>query len=449
MQKQSQILRLGIDIGSTTAKVVVLDPQRQTVLFSRYRRHHAEQSKTVRQLLMEVASAFPGQTFRGAVCGSGGKPIAKAIGAHYIQEVVANAAAVRTLYPRTRTAIELGGQDAKIIFFYYDETAERLIASDMRMNGSCAGGTGAFIDEVASLLKIPTEEMERLAARGKAVHDISGRCGVFAKTDIQSVLNSGGRREDIALSAFHAIVKQTIGGLAQGLELKAPIIFEGGPLTFDPTLVRVFAQRLGLGESDVIRPEHPETLVARGAALAVDELFPPEEGTESLVPEDAIRALNGYAEAMRTTVSTPAQLYFQTPEERIIWQAAHALPELEPLNLRPGDTLRVYIGIDAGSTTSKLVFLDEEERVIDRFYAGNHGDPLRVVQQGLLKLHEKYDAMGVRLEILGLGTTGYGELMMAKGFGADYHTVETVPMQRRPENMCRTSASYLTSAVRI
>ena len=229
MRKESRSLRLGIDVGSTTAKVVVLDTQTQAVLFSRYQRHHAEQARTVRQLLKEAAAAFSERMFRIAVCGSGGKPIAEAMGVHYIQEVVANAAAVRALYPRTRTAIELGGQDAKIIFFYYDEAAGRLIASDMRMNGSCAGGTGAFIDEVASLLKVPAEEFESLASQGTCVHDISGRCGVFAKTDIQSVLNSGGRREDIALSAFHAIVKQTIGGLAQGLELKAPIIFEGAP----------------------------------------------------------------------------------------------------------------------------------------------------------------------------------------------------------------------------
>ena len=279
MRKESRSLRLGIDVGSTTAKVVVLDTQTQAVLFSRYQRHHAEQARTVRQLLKEAAAAFSERMFRIAVCGSGGKPIAEAMGVHYIQEVVANAAAVRALYPRTRTAIELGGQDAKIIFFYYDEAAGRLIASDMRMNGSCAGGTGAFIDEVASLLKVPAEEFESLASQGTRVHDISGRCGVFAKTDIQSVLNSGGRREDIALSAFHAIVKQTIGGLAQGLELKAPIIFEGGPLTFDPTLIQVFAQRLQLREEDIIRPEHPETLVARGAALAVDELFPPGKGS--------------------------------------------------------------------------------------------------------------------------------------------------------------------------
>ena len=424
MQRKGQTLRLGIDIGSTTAKVVVLDPQSRKVLFSRYRRHHAEQAKTVRDLLKEAAAAFPDRRFRAAVCGSGGKPVAEALGIHYIQEVVANAAAVRALYPQSRTAIELGGQDAKIIFFYYDEAAGRLIASDMRMNGSCAGGTGAFIDEVAALLKVPAEEFEGLAARGRAVHDISGRCGVFAKTDIQSVLNSGGRREDIALSAFHAIAKQTIGGLAQGLELKPPIIFEGGPLTFDPTLVQVFAQRLGLGEADIIRPEHPETLVARGAALAVDELFPAEE--ELFFLEPAIRALEDYTQTVQTQTAAPTQLYFQTPEEQAAWRARHALAEVAPPELHAGDTLRVYLGIDAGSTTSKLVLLDEQERVVDRFYAGNHGDPLRVVRQGLLELYEKYRAMGVELKVLGLGTTGYGELMMAKGFGADYHTVETV-----------------------
>ena len=426
MESKKQELRLGIDVGSTTAKAVVLDPEDNQVLFSSYRRHHARQAETVGQLLREVAAAFPEAQFRAAVCGSGGRPVAEAMGVHYIQEVVANAAAVRALYPQTRTAIELGGQDAKIIFFYYDQGEGRLIASDMRMNGSCAGGTGAFIDEVAALLKVPTEEFEGLAARGKTVHDISGRCGVFAKTDIQSVLNSGGRREDIALSAFHAIVKQTIGGLAQGLELKAPIIFEGGPLTFDPTLVEVFVQRLGLREEDVIRPEHPETLVARGTALAVDELFPRQEGEAPFFPAEAACRLKEYAGEARAVSAAPARLYFQTEEEQRSWQARHASADVAAPALKAGDTLRVWLGIDAGSTTSKLVFLDEEERVVDRFYAANHGDPLQVVCQGLLKLRCRYADAGVNVEVLGLGTTGYGELMMAKGFGGDYHTVETV-----------------------
>ncbi|MBQ2994789.1 MAG: activase, partial [Peptococcaceae bacterium] len=286
-----QPLRLGIDVGSTTVKAVVLDKTENKVIYTRYERHHAEQGKTVQRLLEDIAAQFPDRQFRAAVCGSGGKPIADRIGVHYVQEVVANAAAVRALYPQTRTAIELGGQDAKVIFFHYDENEQQLITSDMRMNGSCAGGTGAFIDEVAAILQAPSDRFEALAAQGKIVHSISGRCGVFAKTDIQTILNNGGSRADIALSSFHAIAKQTIGGLAQGLELKAPIIFEGGPLTYNPTLIRVFAERLQLHEEDIIVPEHADTIVAHGAAIALDELFPQTEERETFSLQEAIRAL--------------------------------------------------------------------------------------------------------------------------------------------------------------
>ena len=426
MSNKNSTLLLGLDIGSTTVKAVVLKPGRTEVLFSLYRRHHAEQARAIRNLLREVHAAFPQNCFRIAVCGSGGKPIAEHIGAHYVQEVVANASAVRMLYPQARTAIELGGQDAKIIFFYYDEAAGRLVASDMRMNGSCAGGTGAFIDEIAALLKTPTEHFEALAARGTTVHSISGRCGVFAKTDIQSILNAGGSKEDIALSAFHAIVKQTIGGLAQGLKLQAPIIFEGGPLTFNPTLVRAFAERLQLQPEDIIRPEHADTIVAQGAALTLEELFSDTAETDLLLLPDAIDALDTAIHQPKQASLSDAGPYFDSEEQCVEWIRRHAAPPLAQPQLQPGDTLRVYIGIDAGSTTSKLVFLDETEQVVDRFYSGNHGDPIRTIRHGLMELEQKYNALGVHLEVLGLGTTGYGELMLAKAFGADYHTVETV-----------------------
>ena len=419
-------LRLGIDVGSTTVKAVVMNPSTHEVLFARYQRHHAEQAATAHALLQEVFRAFPTQSFRVSVCGSGGKPIADCIGAHYIQEVVANAAAVRTLYPEARTAIELGGQDAKIIFFYYDENTGRLTTSDMRMNGSCAGGTGAFLDEIAALLKTPTEGFEALAAQGETLYSISGRCGVFAKTDIQTILNQGGRREDIALSSFHAIAKQTIGGLAQGLEIQPPVIFEGGPLTFNPTLIQVFAQRLGLSPEQIIRPANPDTIVALGAAIALDELFPVAEGEDLLSLSAAIDALSHGIPVEQAAHTEDAPRYFSSEEERVNWQRRHTSPPLETPHLTPGTPLRVYIGIDAGSTTSKLVLMDEQERVIDRFYANNRGDPIRVVKQGLLELHDKYQKKGVELEVLGLGTTGYGELMLGAAYGADYHTVETV-----------------------
>ncbi|GHU21473.1 2-hydroxyglutaryl-CoA dehydratase [Spirochaetia bacterium] len=416
------ILHLGIDIGSTTVKIVVINPETKKLLFSRYIRHNAYQAETVQSLLSEMFAQFPNRAFRAAVCGSGGKPIADLIHAPYIQEVVANSIAVRIFYPEARVAIELGGQDAKIVFFYRDEKTGRLIASDMRMNGSCAGGTGAFIDEIATLLKIPAEEFESFAAKGTFVYDISGRCGVFAKTDIQPLLNQGIRREDIALSAFHAIAKQTIGGLAQGLELKPPVIFEGGPLTFNPTLIRVFAEWLNLSEPDIIRPKNPETLVAYGTALAVQEMF--SDHRESLVPEQIMPALASYR---RNAVHAESgKLYFISTEEHNAFDERHQLPTQKKPDAKRGDTLKVYVGIDVGSTTSKFVLIDEHENIIDSFYAGNKGEPLLVIRQALLVLKKKYDDSGIKLEIIALGTTGYGELLFDKAFGADFHTVETV-----------------------
>jgi predicted CoA-substrate-specific enzyme activase len=417
-------LRLGIDVGSTTVKVVVLEPELKKILFSRYERHNAHQVETVLQVLREVFERFPREKWYPAVCGSGGKPIADALKVPYIQEVVANALAVRTFYPEARVAVELGGQDAKIVFFYYDTALKRLIASDMRMNGSCAGGTGAFIDEVAVLLRTPVEDFEDLAARGTSVYDISGRCGVFAKTDIQPLLNQGGLREDIALSTFHAIAKQTIGGLAQGLELKPPIIFEGGPLTFNPTLIRVFAERLGLAEADIIRPENPETLIACGAALSPDEMF--ADYPYHFDPAGAIGALSVFRKHISGIRPENSGAYFPSGEARREFEERHRLPPAPCHSLKAGDVLRAYLGIDAGSTTSKFVLLDEDEQVVESFYSSNHGDPLRVIRDALLGLKRKYDEAGIGLEIIALGTTGYGELLFDKALGADYHTVETV-----------------------
>lgn len=418
-------LRLGIDIGSTTVKVVVYDKKNNKTLFHKYQRHHAEQRKTAGKLLEEVSSLFPGQKFKIGICGSGGKNIAELIGAHYIQEVVANSCAVKAKYPETRTAIELGGQDAKIIFFYFDEKQQRLMTSDMRMNGSCAGGTGAFIDEIASLLKVPVEEFENLAKSGKTIHSISGRCGVFAKTDIQGLLNQSVHREDIALSAFHAIVKQTIGGLAQGLELKAPVIFEGGPLNFNPTLIKAFCERLNLKEKDFILPENPDTIVALGSALAIDELFN-DSINDEIELNEAVAKLLANNEFEKREIVNSTKLFFDTEDECREWRENHKTAEIKQLELKEGDILDIYIGIDAGSTTSKLVFLNKNEEVIDKFYANNEGDPIRIVKEGLRYLYKKYKKIGVTLNVLGLGTTGYGELLVGTAFGADYHTVETV-----------------------
>ena len=431
---------LGIDVGSTTAKAVVFDPLAQRVLFSRYVRHNAHQVETVASLLRTVAKEFPGCSFRLVACGSGGTTIADALGVPFVQEVVANSLAVRRDHENVRCAIELGGQDAKMVFFERDKKSGATTVSDMRMNGSCAGGTGAFIDEMAALLKVPIEQFDELAARGQSVHQVSGRCGVYAKTDIQPLLNQGVSKEDLALSSFHAIAKQTIGGLAQGLDIHPPVIFEGGPLTFNPTLVRVFAERLELAEDDIVIPQNPETIVALGAALAADELFADNENclvSNLLDAADILdRAAASPAPSMRGTA------YFASDEERAAWEASHALAPQTPPDPAPGSTVHAYLGIDSGSTTTKFALVSPDGKLVDSFYAPNEGEPLDVARTALIALRDRYRAAGATLDILGVGTTGYGELMFAKAFGADYHTVETVAHARAAE-ACVPDASFV------
>ncbi len=411
-----------MDIGSTTVKAVVLDGS-GTAIHRRYERHNAAQAIAASSLLQEIADLFPGVPLRLAICGSGGGPFATVLGAPYVQEVVAGSLAVRERYPDTRATIELGGQDAKVVFFERDPSTGRLIASDMRMNGVCAGGTGAFIDQVAELLRVAPEDFEALAAAGTHVHEISGRCGVFAKTDIQPLLNQGASREDIALSAFHAIAKQTIGGLAQGLEIHPPVVFQGGPLRFCPTLVRVFRERLGLTESDSHLPEHAEVFVARGAALSLSSLFADAPAWDPSTL-DALRAWSPESS------SEGSEVFFASVAEKTAFLERHpaspALPPMPPA----GSTRRGWLGVDAGSTTTKFVLLSEEGEVLDSFYGGNEGDPLRVIREALLALRTRHEEAGVALEILGVGTTGYGELLFAKGLSADYHVVETVAHAR-------------------
>ena len=431
---------LGIDVGSTTAKAVVFDPLAQRVLFSRYVRHNAHQVETVATLLRTVAKEFPGCSFRLVACGSGGTTIADALGVPFVQEVVANSLAVRRDHENVRCAIELGGQDAKMVFFERDEKSGATTVADMRMNGSCAGGTGAFIDEMAALLKVPVEQFDELAARGQSVHQVSGRCGVYAKTDIQPLLNQGVSKEDLALSSFHAIAKQTIGGLAQGLDIHPPVIFEGGPLTFNPTLVRVFAERLELTGDDIVIPQNPETIVALGAALAADELFADCENCLVSNLLDAADALDKAAAS--PAPSTRGTAYFTSPKERAAWEASHALAPQTPPDPVPGSTVRAYLGIDSGSTTTKFALVSPDGKLVDSFYAPNEGEPLDVARTALIALRDRYRAAGAALDILGVGTTGYGELMFAKAFGADYHTVETVAHARAAE-ACVPDASFV------
>ncbi len=417
-------LLAGLDVGSTTVKIVVLHPDTREMLHGDYRRHDANQAGVVRELLEEAHGLFPDNDFRLSFCGSAGEPFAGLTGAFFIQEVVANAVAIKELHPEVRVAIELGGQDAKVVFFRIDDITGQLIASDMRMNGSCAGGTGAFVDQIAELLSIKTEDFNELAARGNTVYDISGRCGVFAKTDIQPLLNQGVAKSDIALSCFHALAKQTIGGLAQGMEISPPVIFEGGPLTFNPVLIRVFAERLNLGEHQIVHTSRPELIVATGAALSNQIMFADRPNGYG-----GRRALSALAKARSRSgfeIRNDSPRLFDNASEVDAFTKRYPGDLWKPRPLVSGSRVEAWLGIDGGSTTTKFVLMADDQSVIDKFYANNQGDPLAVLKKSLIELRDRYRESGVDLVIKACGTTGYGEQLFAAALKADFHCVETV-----------------------
>ena len=440
MKWSGRQLLVGIDVGSTTTKAVAVEKESLKILYSDYRRHNANQLQSAADAFRRLEEKFPGARIRAALTGSGAKTISEVLKLPFVQEVVANSIVLRRRYPQVRTAIELGGQDAKIIFFHKESEDGPLTVSDMRMNGSCAGGTGAFIDEAASILKIPVEEFNQYAAEGTCVYDISGRCGVYAKTDIQPLINQGIAKSDLALSTFHAIAKQTIGGLAQGLDIVKPVAFEGGPLTFHPMLVEVFAKRLGLSKEDVIRPENPETIIALGAACSLESLFADDKRTfRAGELADALENCDRSGAGQETK----APPFFSSQEEKEEFFNRHKRPEKRPEFGRQGERVRAYLGIDSGSTTTKFVLIDENEELLDSFYAPNQGEPLKVARDALLALRDRYRDQGAELEILGAGTTGYGELLFSKAFQTEYHVVETVAHARAVEKYIKDATFIL------
>ena len=434
-------LFVGIDVGSTTTKIVAINPEKHEILLSNYKRHNAAQAQSVQDALAFFEDKFPNTRIRLALTGSGAKHLAEALGCCYIQEVVANSIALQKEYDNVGTAIELGGQDAKMIFFRRDPATQTLNVADMRMNGSCAGGTGAFIDEIASILKVPVEEFNELASQGSCIYDISGRCGVYAKTDIQPLLNQGISRQDLALSSFHAIAKQTIGGLAQGLDIQKPVVFEGGPLTFNPTLVNVFAKRLGLTPEETLRPTHPEIMIAYGAALSLDGMF---AGNSSwYMPKHYLDLLENPELRAHLQASSDGPLFFESEEEHRAFNERHQLPEFTPYVPQKGETVHAYLGIDSGSTTTKFVLMDEDENILDSFYAPNEGDPLTVAKTALLTIHDRYEKAGAKLDIIAAGTTGYGELLFSKAFSTECHVVETVAHARAADKYIKDATFIL------
>lgn len=401
-----ETLYVGIDIGSTTAKLLVR--QGDVTLFEKYERHMSQVRQKTLELLEQARPCLTGKRLLVAISGSAGLGLAEAAGIPFVQEVFATAQTVKRLQPDTAAVIELGGEDAKIIFF-----AGGL---DERMNGSCAGGTGAFIDQMATLLHVTPDELDQMSLKAERLYPIASRCGVFAKTDIQPLLNQGARKEDVAASIYQAVVNQTIAGLAQGRKIAGAgkVLFLGGPLYYCHGLRHRFVETLKLSKEDAIFPPYALYAVALGASIYAEQ-----NGGEYTV-DTLLSAVQKSVGAQKSSTRLPP--LFSSEEEYQQFTARHKLAQVpkRPLSDYSGDA---YLGIDCGSTTTKLVLMSSEHELLYQFYASNCGNPVEVIRDELGRI---YEAIGTRIHIAASAVTGYGEELIKAAFGVDTGVVETV-----------------------
>lgn len=393
---------LGIDVGSTTVKAAVIDGS-GNLIYSSYVRHFAKVKETVLAELSVIKEKFGGE-YAVSITGSAGLGLSERSGLNFVQEVQAAFIAIKKLYPDADAAIELGGEDAKIIFITG--------GAEQRMNGSCAGGTGAFIDQMATLLNISVEEMDEISLDAQKIYPIASRCGVFAKSDIQPLLNQGAKKSDIAASIFQAVVDQTVSGLAQGRKIKGKVLFLGGPLYFLKGLRRAFVNTLGLSGDGAVFPENAPCFMAIGAAYNSSVVTP-----ESI--DCIISKISGAKEGGEITLG---RRLFGSREEYAEFVKRHRATDLQfaDISAYSGDC---YLGIDSGSTTTKLMLITPDCKILWSHYQSNNGQPLDIVVK---KIKELYALGGGRLKIRGSAVTGYGEDLIKSAIKADFGIVETV-----------------------
>lgn len=413
-------LHLGIDVGSTTVKVAILDEHEQ-IVYSVYRRHHADVRATVLEVLKEAAAQFPTQEVTVAITGSGGLLLSQWLGLEFVQEVIASKTAVETFIPKTDVAIELGGEDAKIIFF--DNGIEQ------RMNGTCAGGTGAFIDQMAALLDTDATGLNELARDHTVLYPIASRCGVFAKTDVQPLLNEGAKKEDIAASIFQSVVTQTISGLACGRPIRGYVAFLGGPLQYLPELRKRFYETLNLDDEHIIVPDNAHLFVASGCALAGAE-------AKAELLSDVVSRLENLGDTQGSEVVRLPPL-FTNEAEYNEFKERHDKEKVKRADLATYEGT-AYLGIDAGSTTFKSALVAEDGALLWSSYVNNKGDVLGCAKRAVANLYNQLpvDAAGNPKVAIGHVTvTGYGEALLLEALRVDSGEIETVAHLRGSQEM--------------
>ena len=391
-------MKIGLDIGSTTIKCVVLD-ENNKFLYSTYERHYSQITQKIGEILKKIRLNVKGADKACvALSGSAGMGVAENCGLDFIQEVYATRVAVNTFLPGTDVVIELGGEDAKILFLSG--------GMEVRMNGTCAGGTGAFIDQMATLLNVEIDRFNALASQYEKTYTIASRCGVFAKTDIQPLLNQGARKSDIAQSIFAAVVNQTVAGLAQGREIEGNIVYLGGPLTFMSQLRQQFDKAL---DTKGTCPENSLYYVAAGAALCADN---------TIDFTDVINKVTHYSGSGNFAFNQPL---FKDKKEYEEFVSRHSRANVKGKSMQDykGDA---YIGIDAGSTTVKGVVLSDNKELLFSKYLSNSGNPVPIIKEFL----EEVYSIAPKINIKGSAVTGYGEEIIRNAFCVDYGIVETV-----------------------
>ena len=407
-------LSLGIDIGSTTAKAVLVEDGR--ILYEKYQRHFSQVRQKTLELLEEAAAVAGDRPFTAAISGSAGLGLAESAGVPFVQEVFATGEVVRALEPDASAVVELGGEDAKIIFFDG--------GIDERMNGSCAGGTGAFIDQMATLLGITADELDELSLQSTRLYPIASRCGVFAKTDIQPLLNQGAKHADVAASIYQAVVNQTIAGLAQGRRITGKVLFLGGPLYYCKGLRRRFQETLGLADGQAVFPDYGRFAVAMGASL-----YARSAGEEYTM--DRLREKIAHSSAVRDAANLLPPL-FAGEADYTAFRARHAAATVAEGDLASYEG-SAWLGVDCGSTTTKAVLLGEDRQLLYTYYSSNRGNPVEIVRE---QLETIYGLCGDRVRIRGSAVTGYGEELIRAAFGVDRGVVETIAHYTAAKHFC-------------
>ena len=402
---EKKLLYIGIDVGSTTVKVVVLN-EKEDILFATYQRHMSEVRQKIISILQEVLNKFSDYSFRVALTGSGALALCQRLNLNFVQEVIASSLSIKNKIPQADVIVELGGEDAKLTFLTN--------GTDLRMNETCAGGTGAFIDQMASFLNLEVSEMDKLALQAKTIYPIASRCGVFAKTDIVPLINEGCAKSDISMSIMQAVVNQFIGGLARGRKIEGNVAFLGGPLSFLQSLRQCFVKTLNLKPEQAVFPQKAELFVAIGAALYALKHTEEEYSLSKII--DSLKNLGEDNDIQKLAP------LFENEEQRKEFLQRHKRSDVKtfPLEEYEGPA---FLGIDSGSTTIKAVLIDNQSRLLYSYYGANNGDPFTIA---LKILKEIYSRKKESLYIHAAAATGYGSALLKAGLKLDIDEVETV-----------------------